>query len=123
MFSLLMKLPSFLWGKAPVMQASQVFEQVDPGCLKILRHMPKKADALILLGERIRKNPHIMGMRLEHEVDPESGRELIFLQVKSNLSLDDAMDLESEIINSIAKKQWSKLFKDTCITVEARDDD
>lgn len=122
MFSFLLKLPSFLWGKEPVAGASQVFDQIDPGCQMMLCRNRKLAAALNQLGERLKSHPEIHRVHLEHVVDPESGWQQLFVRSSTSLSLDDAMKLEDEVVNSISQAQWS-LFKNVCITIEETPDD
>ena len=56
----------------------------------------------------IRTRPTVEGLSLRYERDAETGWEQIFVSMATSLDTDDALDLEEEVVNSIADEDWDR---------------
>ncbi len=85
---------------------SSLLDLADVQCRWLLTKNLELYAALTSVCQQIQLRPEVESLRLSYVKDPESGWEQIFVRISANLSVDEELALENQIVDDIPDRHW-----------------
>ena len=85
---------------------SSLLDLADVQCRWLLSKNLELYAALTSVCQQIQRRPEVESLRLSYVKDPESGWEQIFVRISANLSVDEELALENQIVDDIPDRHW-----------------